>query len=530
MRIKFLILLFVVSFFQWSCSEEKKAEYLLQQFIKSHESELMKLHNDYAQAHWDIYTKNSSINTYFNTSDSLHKNFKNTDSDMSLRLLYDNTSEYDFLRRMKSSGLIKDTILSRQLDKLYQEYTWASLDIYSMNDKQAELLNKFYALDESKPNKKEIQYLGSDSVLVYDKRRNELIETFKETIREKNKAAKEAGYEDFWEYWLNKNEITNADQEKLISSIDLATRNDYLYLKHIIDSVISAEKKIALGDIRYSDFYLHIYKMGYPACWMKKFNNDTIENILIKYFSSKGLKIDNLLENSDVWWNKSKPAGSFVINMDSRYDVRIYSNSAPNLLSIISLLHEIGHALYFLSVDDDIPFILREPNNAMNEGVGFMFQSLIINDPELRKQLKLPCPEQTYFKTITLPYMLFTTRDLLVRAELEKQIFKNPDQDLNKLFWELKKKYLFYAQSDSEQVPLWIQDRHIIHSSGIYQSYLYAAAIGSMLLEKANKDKQYGEWLKEDIFQYGDSKNWRDLLKRSTRTKLTTEHISNLYK
>ena len=403
------------------------------------------------------------------------------------------------------------------------------MELYELNEKQRELTRKFYDIDATKPLQEEKKYLGKDSMLVFDLRRKDLLSVFVATVKEKNQAAIKAGFKDYWDFWLSRNEITNIEQEKLMLAIEKATREDYLKLKNGIDSIICRNKKITKGEISYSDFYFYIYKLGYPPCWSTKLDQDSTEKILQEYLKDKGFKTDGLFSKSDIWYRKDKIPGEFVINFDNYYDVRIYANIEPTLMGLNTLLHEVGHTLYFKGVGKQIPYILREPNLVMNEGVAFMFQSLIINDAEFRSKFNLPDPKSKYFENIRLPYMLFITRDLLVRAELEKEIFKNPDQDINKLFWELKNKYFFYDQPEDDMMPLWIQDKHLIHNSGVYQAYLYATVIGGMLLEEVKDNRTYGAWLTNNIFDYGNSVYWRDLLKNNNK-KLTAEYISNLYR
>ncbi|MFB6342102.1 hypothetical protein ACE1ET_10275 [Saccharicrinis sp. FJH62] len=522
-----LVVLFVIS----GCSGNKKAEYLLKHFIATHEKGLEQLHKENAEVLWENYTDNKDPDMYYYKADSIHRIFnQKTEAELNIRAIYNNISEYDFLNRLRRSGLVDDPILKRELEKLYDQYAWARLDFYTLMDKQAQLANKFYDLEKSKPGDDDIQYLGTDSMLMYDKRRNELIADYKDIVREKNSAAKKAGFKNFWTYWLDKNELTNTEQEKIISGIDSLTRDDYFRFKHIIDSFIVKDKGITPEEITYSDFYLYVYKLAYPSKLKIGMSEDSIENTLIDYFNDKGFMADNIYSNSDIWWRDDKVRGSFVINMDNREDVRIYGSFKPVFWDMVNILHETGHAFYFKNVEQNIPFMLREPNLAMNEASGFVFQSLFIADPQLTDRLGLNPLKSEYFSDLKIPYMLFMTRDLLVRAELEKEIIQDPDQDINKLFWALKKKYFYYDQPDIDKVPLWIQDTHIIHNSGIYQAYIYAAAIGGMLLEEVKHNKKYGQWMTENIFRYGDSKCWRDIIKDATGQPFTPEYISNLYK
>jgi peptidyl-dipeptidase A len=527
-RLFTIIIILIVLF---GCSRNEKAEYLLSHFISSHEKDLEHLHKEDAKALWENYTSNNAPDDYYYKTDSIHRTFdRKTEAELNIRALYNNISEYDFLNRMKQSGLVENPVLKREMDKLYDQYAWARHDFYTLNDKQAQLANRFYVLEKSKPGDEDIQYLGSDSMLMYDTRRNELLSDYKEIVREKNSAAKKAGFINFWSYWLDKNELESDEQEKLVSAIDSLTRDDYLQFKHTIDSFIVKHKGITADKITYSDFYLYVYKMTHPEMLKIKMSEDSVERTLICYFNEKGFMADSIYANSEIWWQKNKIRGSFVINMNNKDDVRIYGCFMPQFWDMVNLLHETGHAFYFKNVSPEIPFTLREPNLAMNEAVGFVFQSLFIADPELKKRFGLSATGSEYFSDLKMPYMLFITRDLLVRAELEKEIIRNPDQDINKLFWELKKKYFFYDQPDVDKVPLWIQDTHIIHNSGVYQTYLYAAAISGMLLEEVKYNPKYGKWLSQNIFRYGDSERWRDILQNATGEPFTPKYISNIYK
>lgn len=520
----------IVVFILFSCSKQKRAEYLLKNFIKTHQGDIEQLHNGYASALWENYSQNNEPDAFYHTSDSIHRNFiQRAENELNFQSFYSNMSEYEFLKRLDRSGLVKEPLLKRQLNNLYNQYAWAGLDIYRLNEKQANLAKKFYALENSKPNVEDIQYLGTDSMLTYDLRRTKLIKDFKETVKEKNLAAQKAGYDNFWTYWLDKNEISNAEQEQLIVNIEGVTRDDYLQFKKVIDEIISIKKGIPKEEISYSDFYLFYHKLSYSKQWSQKIETDSIEEKLEAYFIKKGFKAKDIYANSNLWWSPEKLNGSFAVSINGKDDVRIYGNYKPTYASLLDLLHETGHALYFKSVDPDLPFILREPNLSLNEAMGFVFQSLMLMDEALYEYLDLEKPTSEYFN-IRRPGMLFLTRDLLVRAELEKEIFRNPNQDINKLFWDLKKKYFFYDQTDCDKVPLWIQDRHIINNSGIYQAYLYAAAISGILMEDIKHKDLYGDWLTKHIFKHGNSMSWRDIQKNATGRDFSPDYISNLYR
>ena len=113
-KIEFIFALLIILLSQ--CDKEEKAEYLLKHFIQTHEKDLKRLHEENSKALWAIYTEDSEIDDYYQAADSLQRSFNNrTEAELSIRSMYSNISEHDFLKRLRKSGLIKDPLLKRQM-------------------------------------------------------------------------------------------------------------------------------------------------------------------------------------------------------------------------------------------------------------------------------------------------------------------------------------------------------------------------------------------------------------------------------
>jgi peptidyl-dipeptidase A len=127
-----------------------------------------------------------------------------------------------------------------------------------------------------------------------------------------------------------------------------------------------------------------------------------------------------------------------------------------------------------------------------------------------------------------------------VMLRFERGLYQNPDQDLNKLWWDLVEEYQLVRRPDGRSEPDWAAKIHLAQYPVYYHNYMLGELTASQILNHIVRDvlKQAklsevcfadkptaGEYLKEKIFMPGASLRWDDLIKHATGEPLTPKYF-----
>ena len=166
-----------------------------------------------------------------------------------------------------------------------------------------------------------------------------------------------------------------------------------------------------------------------------------------KFYAGIGLPIDDVIARSDLYEKPGKSPHAFCTDIDREGDVRVLANIVPNDYWTATMLHEFGHSVYS---SKNIP---REPALRPAERVahpdhrrrGHDVRAALARTPpgceDGRRSVDDPKAfDETGAKTLRYQLLIFS-RWCQVMLRFEKGMYENPDQDLNKLWWDLVEKY-----------------------------------------------------------------------------------------
>ena len=74
-----------------------------------------------------------------------------------------------------------------------------------------------------------------------------------------------------------------------------------------------------------------------------------------------GVDVQPILKRSDMYERPGKNQHAFCIHIDREGDVRTLNNVKESIKWLETVLHELGHAIYELGFDENLPWLLREP-------------------------------------------------------------------------------------------------------------------------------------------------------------------------
>jgi peptidyl-dipeptidase A len=212
-------------------------------------------------------------------------------------------------------------------------------------------------------------------------------------------------------------------------------------------------------------------------------------------------------------------------------------------------MHEMGHAVYYKYIDRNLPWLLREPSHSFTtEAVAELFGRLTRNPGWLGKTLKIP--EEKVRKVADdirsqlRMNMLIMARWTMVMVNFERELYKNPDQDLNQLWWDLKGRYQLLTPPEGRNAPDWASKIHIACWPAYYHNYMLGELMASQLLDNLAKTvlktddpvgidgvgrAELGHYLKEKIFKPGNSLRWDQLLIQATGESLNPKYFSEQF-
>lgn len=213
-----------------------------------------------------------------------------------------------------------------------------------------------------------------------------------------------------------------------------------------------------------------------------------------------------------------------------------------------TMLHEFGHATYDKYIDQQLPYVLRNPAHTFTTEAIAMFFGRMSSNADFLVKMNLTDTADAKkvaddsFKVLRLEQLTFS-RWAQVMYRFEKSLYENPDQDLNKLWWDLVEKYQMLKRPINRNQPDWASKIHIATSPCYYHNYLLGELLASQfnhyvastLLKSDNFSQSYfgnkemGSYFIEKVFKPGARYPWNDMIEKATGEKLTAKYYSEQF-
>ncbi len=257
-----------------------------------------------------------------------------------------------------------------------------------------------------------------------------------------------------------------------------------------------------------------------------------IEKASAQFYQSMGIDVGPILARSDMYERPGKNQHAFCIHLDREGDVRTLNNVKPSLKWLETVLHELGHAIYELGFDPKLPWLLKEPPHMIPTEAMALIAGRQAYRSEALAHLIGPQKEPLRKKAdVSLKRrQLIFSRWVLVMTAFESELYKNPHQNLNVLWWKLVEKYQkIKAPKGRENQFDWATKYHLGLAPVYYFSYLLGEMFASAIQETLAKEcgsislnhPKAGEFLQRKLFNPGNRMSWFDLVKHVTGKPLT---------
>ncbi|MGE5295674.1 MAG: M2 family metallopeptidase, partial [Solirubrobacterales bacterium] len=270
-----------------------------------------------------------------------------------------------------------------------------------------------------------------------------------------------------------------------------------------------------------------------------------IEQLAAKFYKGLGLPVEQILASSDLYEKEGKNPHAFCTHIDREGDVRILCNIQSNETWMETVLHELGHGVYDKYLDYSTPYLLRSPAHPFTtEAIAMFFGRLSRNPAWMQQMLDLSDAQRAEIEKVSGEYMqlkqLIFARWDMVMYYFEKEMYANPDQDLNKLWWDMVEKYQLLTRPPQRNSPDWAAKIHFAAAPCYYHNYMLGELLASQLHHeltakvlrvKKGQDVSYvgqdtaGQFLRKKVFEAGDLYFWDEMIRRATGEPLTAKYF-----
>lgn len=547
-----LITLSAICVIVFGCAPMTK-EQQMQKFVTNHVQKIKPMDKETNLAWWD-----AAISGKAEDYDKVSK------LTLKIRRLYSNTKDFAFLKEMKDSGQVKDKVLARQLRVLYNAYLRNQIEpelLKQIVDLGTEIEKKFSTFrgtiegkkvtdneikeilkTETDSAKRKLAWLASKQVGV------EVADDIIRLVKLRNKAARKLGFDNYHTISLTTGEQNVEELDRIFNELYELTNEPFAELKVDLDRMLAAKYGIAITELmpwHYHDPFFQETPMVYELDLDAYYKDKDVRELGASFYAGIGLPVESVLAKSDLYEREGKNPHAFSTDIDKEGDVRILCNLKNNESWMETLLHELGHAVYDKYKDLKVPYLLREPAHAFTtEAVAMFFGRLSRNPAWMQQMLGFSDEQRAEIEKVSGKYtqlkQLIFSRWAMVMYDFEKQLYANPEQDLNSLWWQMVEKYQFVKKPPQRNEPDWAAKIHFTVAPCYYHNYMLGELFASQLHNhivhnilklESDEDVSYvgqskaGDFLTENVFEAANLYHWNEMIERATGEPLTPKYF-----
>ncbi len=352
----------------------------------------------------------------------------------------------------------------------------------------------------------------------------------------RNQSARHLGYSDFFHMQLDMQEV---DASWLFQFLDELEKGSSQAYDKTLDFILADQSK---------HYGVQVDQLG-PWAWAEPFCQEDpngtqnldplIENVDLcdtsqKFFERMGINILPIAKASDHYEREGKNQHAFCINIDRSKDVRTLNNVQPTLKWLETLLHEYGHAIYEIGFDQELPWLLKEPPHMLTTEAMALLAGRQAYLPQSLNKLVGIVHQDLFDEAIESlkRRQLIFSRWVLVMTFFERELYQNPHQDLNKLWWDTVSRFQKISPPENREGSCdWASKFHISLAPVYYYSYLLGEVLASSLQEGLSKSNglpqldtvESGNFLKNHLFHPGNKLAWNELVEACVGNPLSSQ-------
>ncbi|MGD9976773.1 MAG: M2 family metallopeptidase [Bacteroidales bacterium] len=541
-----------------SCtSKQEKMEKRLADYIAKLEEQVIPLIKEASIASWD-----ASI------SGKDEDYVRSEEAQVKLVKIFADSTLFAELKEIKESGLVADSVLKREMDLLYPQFLRNQVDPQLLEQRikmEANLEKKYSnfratigdqqytdneveAILSSSTNSKELEQAWKAHKMIGRGVADDIVAL----VKVRNQIARKLGYANYHTMNMELSEQNPEVILALFDELDGLTYKSFAQLKGEIDLYLAKRDRISVDKLmpwHYQNRYFQEAPKIYSVDLDKFYANQDLVALTAKFYDGIGLNVDDIIAHSDLFEKPGKNQHGYCTDIDHAGDVRVLCNVKPTYDWMNTMLHELGHGVYAKYNDSTKPFILRDAAHSFTTEAVAMLMGRLASNPQWMLDMELINADQKKeiegdcFKSLRLEQLTFS-RWAQVMYRFEKEMYANPDQDLNALWWQLVEKYQMVKKPEGRNEPDWATKIHVALYPCYYHNYLMGEMLASQLnYYIANKvlnnsdiatvsfvgKPEVGKYLDEKVFKPGCLYGWNDMIERATGERLTAKYYAKQF-
>ncbi len=524
------------------------------EFVNKHTERIKPLKREKALMHWEAaLTGNEESAGRFG------------ELELKIREIYSNRYDYDYLKGIVEDGSLTDPISQRMAHLLYLKYR--------KNQLNRDLLNRMVELGTRVKHRFNIFRPVMDGgeittnqiyqILKVErdnetrreaweasKRVGEVVEPeLLELIELRNRAARSLGYDNYFFMSLKLNEQDPDHLTALYRRLDQLTREPFIIMKKGLDEQLSGRYGIPAEELlpwHYHDPYFQEAPFTGRIDLDRYYQDRDVVEMAGMFYRSVGMPVDEVIPGSDLYEREGKNPHAFCTDIDREGDIRVLANVKNNAYWMETMLHELGHAVYDRYIDPSIPYLIRQyPHLCLTEAVAIFFGRCCQLGDWMTEALGLPQQEADELAPRMEGYLrtkeLIFARWCQTMFNFEQELYRNPAQDLNRLWWDLVEEYQMVNRPPRRSSPDWAAKIHMVSNPVYYHNYMLGELIASQFYNYLKQElsrngefsiygnKMVGEFFINKIFKPGNRVPWERFVEQVTGEPLNPNYFVNQF-
>ena len=526
------------------------------EFVDRHVETIAPLEKEGALAYWEAAT----------TGDE-EKFDRYSELLIELERIYTDAEDFEYVKGVRESGKLEDQELVRTADLLYLRYLGNQVDP-ALLEKMVELgsivENKFQVyraeVDGKRMTSNEVNRAlrkSTDSdyrrrVWEASKRVGSVVEKdIMKLVALRNESARHLGYKNYYVMSLELNEQSEEQLLRIFEELDALTKEPFLAMKAELDAELASSYGIDSKEMRPWHYHDPFFQEA-PVTQMialDRFYKDADPVELAKtFFGSIGMEVGDILSASDLYEREGKNPHAFCTDIDREGDIRVLANMKDDNYWMETILHELGHGVYDKYIARELPYLLRMYTHICLTEASAMYFGRLSQDPVwMRHALGLEENEVeelsiAVHRSLRMKQLIFA-RWCQTMFHFERELYRNPDQDLNKLWWDVVERCQFITRPEGRDEPDWASKIHIVISPVYYHNYMLGELFASQLQRyvvvevlKGSGDHadiygraEVGRFFMEKFYGPGNTTDWLSHVERVTGEPLTARHYARQF-
>ncbi len=478
---------------------------------------------------------------------------------LEIQKIYANPDDFEKIRKWRDDPRVTNPVERRQVQILYADYLSNQIDP-ALNEEITRLGSKIENQFTTHRATLDGETVTANQILEVMRESNDpdkkqrAWEAGKEVgpvvctdllrlVKLRNEAAESLGYDTYYAMSLELSEQSEDEIVRLFDELDNLTREPYRRLKESLDTKVAARHGIDTDSIRpwhYDDLFFQEVPKVFEIDIDRFYRGRDILEIVERFYTGLDLEVGDIISNSDLYEKPGKDQHAFCTDIDRKGDIRILANIKDDESWTGTMLHELGHAVYDKYIDPGLPFLLRHQAHIfVTESIAMLFGRLSKDADWLHKAVGISKEESVkvaggLFEHLRIAQLIFS-RWAQVMMNFERLLYKDPDQDLNELWWGLVEKYQMVKRPEGRTSPDWATKTHVVSVPVYYHNYLLGELLASQLTHHIRAQitdtrflghPEVGAYLKEMVFKPGARFRWDKLVERATGERLTARYFA----